>query len=122
MNSPNPSEDSSFVACKILKDALIEAGEANARRCYDCGEDVCILDQYWTEFCALADTVLEMDKSPKESRFKMYKLMSGLLHGYLGKGCRMELPVCISDAIKHQFPEPDGKYVGYKESNKGNKK
>jgi hypothetical protein len=50
----------------------------------------------------------------KEVRFRLYRHATSLIHGYLGKGVRIELPQCVRGDILDLIPAPDGKYVGFK--------
>ena len=47
-------------------------------------------------------------------RKQCYKVFMTLLHGSLGRGNRRELPRCIVDAIRDEYP--DEVYMGYKPS------
>jgi hypothetical protein len=50
----------------------------------------------------------------KEVRFRLYRHATSMIHGYLGKGVRIELPKCVLGEILDLIPAPDGKYTGFK--------
>jgi hypothetical protein len=52
----------------------------------------------------------------KQRRFFAYKQFTWLIHGKLSKGERKELPKYITDKIRQQWPEEDGKYTGFREA------
>ena len=47
-----------------------------------------------------------------------YRQFSLILHGHLGKGQRVQLPSCVEDGVRSQFPNESGqKYMGFKNVN-----
>ena len=58
----------------------------------------------------------------KQKRYKMYRYLSTIYEGSLGKHVRKELPRCLVSEVKDCFPNPPGEpYVGFKESEEANK-
>ena len=51
----------------------------------------------------------------KEIRLTMYREASQFINGYLGKGRRVKLPICVTGEIMDFAPEPGQKYVGFQE-------
>uniref|UniRef100_A0A914YVA3 P2X purinoreceptor 7 intracellular domain-containing protein n=1 Tax=Panagrolaimus superbus TaxID=310955 RepID=A0A914YVA3_9BILA len=47
-------------------------------------------------------------------RFAAYQKLTFLFHGVLGMKKRVELPSCLVDFIRKQYPNPDGVYIGFK--------
>ena len=82
--------------------------------CYGCGEEVCVVQQNMDEMWEYIDFSKSNEYDDKRARFKLYKHFFLLIHGVGTKGRRIELPKCVVDAVKHQFPAGDGHYVGYR--------
>ena len=82
--------------------------------CKECWNDPCFMNAYYKEFVEHCDYSLDTFKTAKQCRFEMYRYMSQLLHGRMGKGNRRPLPSCVEIAIKDQFVALDGKYTGFK--------
>jgi hypothetical protein len=49
----------------------------------------------------------------KQCRFAAYQMYTHTKLGYLGKGNRVPLPLCVSDAVRKNFPDPNHSYVGF---------
>jgi hypothetical protein len=92
--------------------------------CKYCNEAPCVLTQ-----CdeALDDTktlyeflmwrgeeMMDAGHHPKEIRFELYKVASRFRDGLLGKGYRIELPLCVTGDIRDAFPAKGGNYTGFK--------
>jgi hypothetical protein len=85
--------------------------------CKECGRVPCIMVEEEASFCAVSEMAKSMGKTNKEIRFMLYRHMCTVLHGYLGKHNRKELPLCVSFKIKEEFPEKnEDDYVGFRES------
>ena len=50
-------------------------------------------------------------------RVAAYRQFTWWAHGTLGKRRRRVIPSCVVKAIRAQFPEEDGLYVGFQEAN-----
>ena len=48
----------------------------------------------------------------KEIRYHMYRWVSRELHGFLGKGKRKILPMCVYSMVREMYPSSDG-YTGF---------
>ena len=83
--------------------------------CYACANQVCIVDQHMDEVWEFVDTVRNGGyDDPNEARFKMYKYFYYLIHGHGVRGNRIELPACITNFVRGQFPDSNGKYTGFR--------
>lgn len=52
----------------------------------------------------------------KEIRFRLYRHATAWIHGFLGKGTRIELPLCVKTEIVDLAPaDPGTTYVGFKQ-------
>ena len=49
----------------------------------------------------------------KQIRHALYRESTAFIHGYLGKGNRIELPQCVRGDIIDMCPDPDGEYTGF---------
>jgi hypothetical protein len=52
----------------------------------------------------------------KQIRFILYRFATNWIHGFLGKGKRIKLPVCVRGEILDLAPENDHVYVGFRPS------
>ena len=99
-----------------------EAAAAAVPHCFHCGRQPCIMfsDEYCT-MVTIGEEMAEDGKSNKEIRFALYSHMSKVYHGPgLGKGNRMELPLCIVGEIRDHYPKENGtEYVGFQASSGG---
>ena len=87
--------------------------------CDDCKEDPCLMETHQEQFQGLLEFYRadELLTSNRQRRFKMYREMTRLIHGYLGKNNRKELPKCIADCIRDAFPnEPNVAYIGFRDT------
>ena len=81
----------------------------------DGGLYACLLE-FFQDFCESDYEAKNLTE--KQVRFKLYRHATFMIHGYLGKGVRIELPKCVRGEIMDLIPAPDGKYVGFKEASK----
>jgi hypothetical protein len=92
-------------------------------RCPHCLNAPCLLSQglyrsmvdyYEENFC---DADGETTLASREVRFQMYKYVTEWIHGFLGKGVRIKIPLCVQSEIRDLAPaDPGTTYVGFKES------
>lgn len=106
-----------------MKDSNDEEEEAPAdmKPCPYCGDTPCFLDQglyeSLTEFeSTLRDADHDEQLANKQVRFQLYRHATNWMHGYLGKGKRIELPQCVRSEILDLAPESNGSYVGFKDA------
>jgi hypothetical protein len=60
------------------------------------------------------EEMMDVGRHPKEIRFELYKVASRFRDGLLGKGYRIELPLCMTGNIRDAFPAKGGNYTGFK--------
>jgi len=88
-------------------------------RCKHCGGCPCILnvnDNYDTLMELGSALEEEGGKTNREIRFKLYQEAARLCFGKLGQGVRKKLPNCVTGEIHDAYPEKEGKYVGFRET------
>lgn len=84
--------------------------------CEYCYKDPCMWD-------TVSATVLEsIRKKQQESNYAHnelrkigYKTAVNKIHGVLGRGNRVQLPQCVVNGVRNEYPDCDGYYMGYKE-------
>ena len=89
----------------VQYDACSRCGEIPCP-CLECREPV-------SEEIECFDT----NMAENEKRFKLYKLCTTILFGYLGKNNRVALPKCVVLEIRSMYPSNDGSYVRFQDSN-----
>ena len=96
--------------------AAIKKKEEN--ECKHCHEVPCFYLQREEEIGNYSEYLFDTEgMGNKERRFRMYRYMSQLYEGFLGKGNRKELPYCLVSEARDCFPkEKDDVYTGFKES------
>ena len=52
----------------------------------------------------------------KQIRFILYRHATNWIHGFLGKGKRKQLPICVRGEILDFAPQDDHVYVGFRPS------
>ena len=52
-------------------------------------------------------------QSYRKAAYRQYTLWK---YGKLGRGNRRILPSCVVTMIRHTYPAPDGRYMGYRQS------
>lgn len=79
-------------------------------------------DGLYQVICDYADELRANDSSitNKEIRYHLYRQATHWIHGTLGKGNRVELPVCDRGEILDLAPEPGGSYVGFQDTKNKN--
>ena len=73
-----------------------------------------MIDYYEDHFC---DADGETTVPSCQIRFHMYKHVTEWIHGFLGKGVRIKIPLCVQGEIRDLAPaDPGNPYVGFKDS------
>lgn len=95
--------------------------DTGSTRCPHCYNAPCLLDQgLYQSIVDFEQTLHDEDHtstlSNKEIRFRLYRHVTSWIHGFLGKGRRIEIPVCVRGEILDIAPnDPGTAYVGFKE-------
>ncbi|XP_068098384.1 uncharacterized protein [Hyperolius riggenbachi] len=63
-----------------------------------------------------AITLADKDRN-RRLRKSIYRAFTGWVHGYLGRGERRPIPSCVVNKVRQAFPDPEGQYAGFKQSN-----
>jgi hypothetical protein len=95
-------------------------GNNDMSPCPYCDETPCFLYQgLYESITELEEKLREADYEDKltnkQIRYQLYRHATAFIHGFLGKGKRMEIPKCVRGEILDLAPESDGKYVGFKD-------
>ena len=54
-------------------------------------------------------------QTPNTARYTLYWTYIGAVHGYLDRGNRVVMPICVRDFICYMFPDAAGEYMGHTE-------
>ena len=87
--------------------------------CEICSSCPCDWVQYFLdEYIQLLEQATNKTReySHASIRHRMYKEYIYLKYGKLGKRKRIRVPNCVEEKIKKTFPDPNNKYVGFKEA------
>ena len=94
--------------------SLSSIDSMRATYCENCKKNYCVVTEYMDEAHELMDHLRASGHENHHARKEMYRFYSRVCHGYLGKGIRKPLPVCVIMNVRHQFPEEDDNYMGFK--------
>ena len=89
--------------------------------CSHCQHSPCLLFQgLYLEMVERYESLVDSDVSTefnnKQIRFILYRFATNWIHGFLGKGKRIKLPVCVRGEILDLAPQADHVYVGFRPS------
>lgn len=85
--------------------------------CDQCGCVPCIWSQNEENIQHDNSYLMGEDSTNKQRRFYAYKQMVYALYGHLGKGNRRQLPQCVVDGVRANWPEDNKrKYTGFKDN------
>ena len=95
--------------------------EVEAHWCVHCFSSPCLLRQglsksimaYYEQ--GLCDEDGEPMFPTKQIRYHLYKHVTASVHGFLGSGVRIRIPVCVRGEILDLAPDPDPEYVVFLE-------
>ena len=90
--------------------------ENEAEQCPHCSNSPCLL--YKGLYTSIVEHEEEVrasntDITNKQVRFILYRLATNWIHGFLGRGVQIELPVCVRGEILDLAPEEDHVYTGF---------
>ena len=94
-----------------------EAENNIENHCHHCEDNPCLWSQYRDEILESVQTwILTLDDYPNNRfiRNRCYKTFTAMYHGVLGNGVRVDIPQCVKDGIRQEFPESSGGYVGFR--------
>ena len=87
--------------------------------CRHCQRDRCLWYTYEDEIVEGIDDWLHgMGEETTNNliRKHCYRLFIEAHHGYLGQGNRKKIPCCILRGIRTLYPDPNGSYMGHRDS------
>jgi hypothetical protein len=93
-------------------------GTPDGLYCSHCDQDPC----YWGFFCYEIEMIvaqtLDLEAEPNNCKRKVaYRQLTYMLHGFLGKENRKELPKCCVEGIRGLYPNHSGiGYMGFKKT------
>ena len=118
--NPNPPR-----WCKCGRCGDMGTGRARENVC--CQQDQCVTTEEYLRATCLDHNVLTLTirlhadymserlnyraNGFRKAAYRQYILGR---YGYLGKGTRRIAPSCVVRCVRHWFPAPDGRYMGYK--------
>ena len=69
--------------------------------------------KFWNEIQSLVPSVA-FKMSNNLIRKQCYRVASGIIDGYMGRQKRKQLPKCVINGIRNEFPNEDGRaYMGF---------
>ena len=98
------------------KISMLDKAAAEAMRdvpCHWCRHIPCIFKTHYETLLEKKESMEAAGKASDEIRFVLYRYMTRIIHGRLGKGVRRQLPKCTEGGIKDFFPGTND-FVGYK--------
>ena len=102
-----------FFAQQAVIDSQIFIPES--MKCKHCCLFPCVSEREYDNMMAIGLDCEGEQKSNREIRFVLYRYMSMCYNGYLGKGNRKKLPLCVEGDIRDAYPKSAGTdYVGFK--------
>jgi hypothetical protein len=96
---------------------LIEGPRIPCLSCQGLEEETCPWDELGQEILDHGQEMVDSGSTPPQVRFNLYRLATSMIHGYLGRSNRKELPACVEDSIKEAFPNSaigEGGLVGFR--------
>ena len=61
-------------------------------------------------------TLLDKEMPPSTLRKMLYQAYVRFVQGSMGRGNRIVVPKCVASIIRDIFPDPEGNYMGHKDS------
>ena len=82
--------------------------------CNHCQEDPCHRVVHGQMLRGAGD-VMDVGIPPNTARRSLYRTYIGAVHGYLGRGNRVVVPICVRDFIREIFPDAAEEYMGHRD-------
>ena len=108
-----------FVMVSEVTEPIAFIGSSVAGFCGECEQNPC-------DWFLLGPTIVDCIRATqsidagggcadinKKCRFKSYQMYTRAKFGYLGKGKRVQLPSCVTNGIRNNFPDPNQCYIGF---------
>ncbi len=104
-----------------MQQHIVDNPQAPADPCPHCERTPCLLYQgLYTLLVEQEEDIYDSNgdthMTNKQIRFYLYRVATNWIHGVLGKGVRIELPVCVRGEILDMAPEADHVYTGFIDS------
>ena len=91
--------------------------EDDPNLCRECNQSPCIWDQHVEDVALMTDPMMAANQTHRSIRYNVYRYMSRMCEGALGRGIRRELPRCVVNEIHDSWPSSDGRgYTGFREA------
>ena len=109
-------EDSTISMTKIKKRKIQD--EVDTLPCEFCDVSPCDWSSVGRDIVTVIDDMCNTHSTASNSqkRYYAYCAFAALKWGYLGKDNRRRIPECVQSAVQVAFPDPNGNYVGFKNS------
>ena len=91
--------------------------EDDPNLCVECNQSPCVWDQHVEDIALMTDPMMAANQTHRSIRYNVYRYMSRVCDGVLGKGVRRELPRCVVNEIHDTWPTSNGSgYTGFRAS------
>ena len=95
--------------------------ETQPEECFHCELAPCIWSVHSAQMVEYAEVVLVVDPTDNarelsSKRKALYRQMSHLLNGHLGRGNRKPHTECVKQGIRDIFPDPNGQFMGHRDA------
>lgn len=119
--SPPDLEDFVLVEDLNYLDAVQKILDVDEVKCIHCENTPCSWSVHRAEMVEHAANVLVVDRDDNaemlsSKRKTLYRMMSHLLNGHMGKGNRKPHEECVKQGIRDIFPDPNGKFMGHRDT------
>lgn len=95
--------------------AEIDRVARESTKCKYCGLSPCVVDREYPNMMSIGEYMKKEGHRNNEIWYALYGYMSQAYNGYLGRGNRKQLPICVEGEIKDHYPKgkDDPDYVGF---------
>ena len=87
--------------------------------CSTCKRNPCFIFEHLPYLHSIASHLKNTGQSNRSIRYQLYRRLTNKIHGPLGRGVRRELPPCLVEFIRDNFPNENTSepYVGFRPTN-----